>query len=479
MNKLPKEVEEGNIEYKRMLCNLSRYRITQLESQMKWRINEGNGTAIYLIGVDDDGTPFKLNSKKKKESFKNIKKIAKNINAYIESINFKNDYHEVLIKNINKNINYYEKRIAFLGESMVGKSTLISIITKNLTDDGKGSARLSLFNHKHEMFSGLTSSISIQYYDYDNSDKNKKIVLVDLPGNDKYKKTKYYGLLSFNIELVVYVIDNSTNMANINESRQICDFLEIPILFVINKTDIYDYIEIKKELSLDTIDVSCVDLTNIDLLKNKLADNSIYINKNNDYIDSSHFLLEDDIIFQINDIYYITEIGIIVSGILIAGEINKKTKMKFGPLENNAFIDINIISIHCHQIAYDSLENDHMATIVIKFKNTECDIKEILSKYSKNIYLSNYNLSIYNEVDCKITLLSHPTQLKNGHKIQLYFRNIIVECAIINIKNNDRIITNSSELCKIQFSKPCYLRNHEKIIFDDGVIKGFGFIVLV
>ena len=33
MNKMPKEVEEGNIEYKRMLCNLSRYRITQLESQ--------------------------------------------------------------------------------------------------------------------------------------------------------------------------------------------------------------------------------------------------------------------------------------------------------------------------------------------------------------------------------------------------------------------------------------------------------------
>ena len=156
-----------------------------------------------------------------------------------------------------------------------------------------------------------------------------------------------------------------------------------------------------------------------------------------------------------------------------------KKQNEFGPLENNAFIDINIISIHCHQIAYDTLENDHMATIVIKFKNTECDIKEILSKYSKNIYLSNYNLPIYNEIDCKITLLSHPTQLKIGHKIQLYFRNIIVECTIINIKNNDRIITNSSELCKIQFSKPCYLRNHEKIIFDDGVIKGFGFIVLV
>ena len=61
--KLPPEVEEGNIEYKRQLCSLSRYRFQQLQSQMKWRVEEGRGTAIYLIGVDDDGTIVKLNTR--------------------------------------------------------------------------------------------------------------------------------------------------------------------------------------------------------------------------------------------------------------------------------------------------------------------------------------------------------------------------------------------------------------------------------
>ena len=55
-------------------------------------------------------------------------------------------------------------------------------------------------------------------------------------------------------------------MANINESRQICDFLEIPILFVINKTDIYDYTEIKR-IIIRYNRCFCVDLTNIDLLR--------------------------------------------------------------------------------------------------------------------------------------------------------------------------------------------------------------------
>ena len=90
--KLPPEVEEGNIEYKRKLCSLSRYRFQQLQSQMKWRIDEGKCTAIYLIGVDDDGTIAKLKKKDKKESIKNVKKIASHIDSYVDSIEFKNGF---------------------------------------------------------------------------------------------------------------------------------------------------------------------------------------------------------------------------------------------------------------------------------------------------------------------------------------------------------------------------------------------------
>ena len=51
--KFDPEVEEGNIEYKRKIYDLSDYRFEQLSSQMKWRINEGNGEALYYIGIND------------------------------------------------------------------------------------------------------------------------------------------------------------------------------------------------------------------------------------------------------------------------------------------------------------------------------------------------------------------------------------------------------------------------------------------
>ena len=84
--KLEPEVEEGNIEYKRKLYDLTNYRLEQLTSQMKWRINEGNGEALYYIGVNDDGTIYGLDNKEYADTMKNLSKISKKININIVKI---------------------------------------------------------------------------------------------------------------------------------------------------------------------------------------------------------------------------------------------------------------------------------------------------------------------------------------------------------------------------------------------------------
>ena len=52
---LPPEVESGNKEYKLKVITESDERFEQLASQMKWRLNEGNGIAFYYLGVSDNG----------------------------------------------------------------------------------------------------------------------------------------------------------------------------------------------------------------------------------------------------------------------------------------------------------------------------------------------------------------------------------------------------------------------------------------
>lgn len=52
------ENEDGNIEYKRYIIPDSEERFQQLLTQLKWRVDEGEGVAYYLIGVEDNGEIF-------------------------------------------------------------------------------------------------------------------------------------------------------------------------------------------------------------------------------------------------------------------------------------------------------------------------------------------------------------------------------------------------------------------------------------
>lgn len=78
---LPPEVEEGNVEYKLQLLNPTRYRFQQLVSQMKWRLEEGEGEAIYEIGVADNGTLTGLVASELQTSLNTLGNMAKQLGA--------------------------------------------------------------------------------------------------------------------------------------------------------------------------------------------------------------------------------------------------------------------------------------------------------------------------------------------------------------------------------------------------------------
>ena len=128
---LPPEIEEGNVEYKRKLTDIEPFREEQLTTQMKWRINEGEGEAIYYIGVNDDGSIYGLSNKEFGISIKNLSKLSKKINAKIYKLTklFDNKklYCKVKICFNKSNITDKEYYIGLLGNTLSGKSSLISV----------------------------------------------------------------------------------------------------------------------------------------------------------------------------------------------------------------------------------------------------------------------------------------------------------------------------------------------------------------
>ncbi|CAM9499158.1 unnamed protein product, partial [Ectocarpus sp. 8 AP-2014] len=49
------EDDEGNVEYKLKLVNPPLARLEHLFTQMNWRLNEGRGECMYMLGYEDDG----------------------------------------------------------------------------------------------------------------------------------------------------------------------------------------------------------------------------------------------------------------------------------------------------------------------------------------------------------------------------------------------------------------------------------------
>lgn len=111
-------------------------------------------------------------------------------------------------------------RISLTGPTMCGKSTLLGTLTTSTLDNGKGKSRLSMLKHRHEITSGITSSITQElmgYKDVDNGDlqvlnystediaswidihlaasESRLVFVSDSAGHPRYRRTTLRGLM--------------------------------------------------------------------------------------------------------------------------------------------------------------------------------------------------------------------------------------------------------------------------------------------
>ena len=75
------ESDDGNCEYKRHLVHPSKDRMEHLTTQMAYRLTEGMGEALYVVGVDDDGAARGISREDLDASIATIETLAERILA--------------------------------------------------------------------------------------------------------------------------------------------------------------------------------------------------------------------------------------------------------------------------------------------------------------------------------------------------------------------------------------------------------------
>ncbi|EEP76139.1 predicted protein [Uncinocarpus reesii 1704] len=165
--------------------------------------------------------------------------------------------------------------VAIIGSSGAGKSSLLGILSTSSHDNGRGKSRISLLKHRHEIATGVTSSVAHELIGYSGPSTTSEIpkvvnyasgnvsawndihasaaggrlvFLSDLPGSFRYNKSMLRGLMSWVPHYVLLCIPangpGSAEPGEITEADltlaylDLCLKLDLPIVLVVTKLDL-------------------------------------------------------------------------------------------------------------------------------------------------------------------------------------------------------------------------------------------------
>ncbi|XP_026135042.1 GTP-binding protein 2-like isoform X2 [Carassius auratus] len=525
---LPPEAEEGNIEYKLKLVEPTQYRFEHLATQMKWRLQEGRGEAVYQIGVEDNGLLVGLTEEDMEASLQTLRRMAEKVGADITVLREQEVDHdsdesqriaEVLIRKVPDDQQFLDLRVAVLGNVDSGKSTLLGVLTQGELDNGRGRARLNLFRHLHEIQSGRTSSISIEILGFDSRGEvvnysesrtaeeicesaSKMITFIDLAGHHKYLKTTIFGLTSYCPDFAMLVVSANTGIAGTTrEHLGLAMALKVPIFIVVSKVDLCSRGAVERTVQqLERIlkqpgcnkvpmlvsstddavtaaqkcaqspsitpifTLSSVSGESLDLLK--VFFNILPPLSNSE---EQEELMQQLTEFQIDEIYTVPDVGTVVGGTLYSGVCREGEQLVVGPTDDGMFRELAVCSIQRNRSGCRVLRAGQAATLALG------DFDRSLIRKGMVMVSPEMNPTICWRFEAEIVLLFHAKTFHKGFQVTVHVGNVRQTATVEALQGKDELRTGEKAVVWFRFIKhPEYLKVGTKLLFREGGTKGIG-----
>ncbi len=512
--------ERKNIEFKVGLSpefHLKEDRKQRLLSQMKYRMEKGNGEAIYLLGVEDNGELLGLTENQLKESIFVLESISYLIGAEVKisalyPINGKKIAHLRILKVQSPGKEHLLVGVA--GHVDHGKSTLLGTLTTGNLDDGSGKSRIFLDVQKHEIERGLSADLSFALYGFCNKnvyymknplDKKEKSALmekcdrlvsfVDTVGHEPWLRTTIRGIVGQKLNyglLTIAADDGPTHITR--EHLGIILAMDLPVLVVITKIDLVTPEELKsvygkiaellklvgripyqvkakeeaylvaKKMNkhlVPVFNVSSVTGEGLDLLNNLFLNIEIPIN------------LEDQkkpFLMYIDKVYSVKGAGTVVSGTIRQGQVQKGDRLLIGPTTYGEFKELTARSIEMHHYKIDYAKTGDVVGISI----TGVDMDQI----SRGAILCHpeYKPESIREFEAEITILVHPTTIKSGYESVTHIETI---AETTQLEPLDKKYMSAGDKGKVHMRfkyRPYHVKKGQKLILREGRSKGIGII---
>lgn len=463
-SKLPAENDRGNIEYKLRLDSKTSFGKEKLKTQVLWRLEEGKRTtgryeAHYILGVNDNGDFGHLNADELTTTIDVFKEVLIDAHAeisfgkkYIFTIDMKESHMiYLLIRKALDTRKINEITILVVGDGPCGKTSLISHLTYDQSDDGTGFARKLVFKHDHEKISGMTSylkkdiigfnkdrlvnySDGLEGFSWEDimQESDRVISIFDTPGNAKYLRTTLHALTTINPDCILLVVDGGSELSHLdNFFIEFFKYLHIPICCIVSKADINKNIDnlvvAVRRLGVDEIIVSS-NVTDIGI-----ADIKKYLSllkKNN-----KKTQMISQTLFTVYESFIVPDRGVIVSGYMDTGSLSTGQKI----VVHTDFVSYNarIGSICKKQIDYRRIYQGESGSIQIIHNGS--DIYR-LDDINKHIVITDDKYIPFRDEMIDLKILSNRRDLeriaKLNHKYLLTIKNNTLSGSIVAINGN-------------------------------------------
>jgi len=518
------EKDDGQIEYKWRLINLSPERLEQLATQMQYRLTEGNGEAIYEIGLKDNGFPEGITEEQMGESDENLRKIADKINADVMKLSEKRSgdkfLREYLIREKPVNNKYIDLSIVVAGNVDAAKSSTIGCLISGVLDNGRGLSRTQVFNYVHEVESGRTSSVGHQIMGFDGEGKvvnyggvrklswpeivrnsSKVITFYDLCGHEKYLRTTIYGFSSSYPDYAMIMIGANMGITHMTKEHiGLCLMYKIPFFVVYTKIDITPedvFKETKKSVKkllsaggcrkimlemrdndgvilgaknviggsvVPVMEISNVSGYNLDLLRS-------FLNLLQQRINYKQYE-GDEVEFTIDAKYLVTGVGTVVAGVLHKGIVKVGDNVMIGPDGLGQYMRTQIRSIHEKRVNVGEARAGSYVCFGLK-KVSKGWIRRGMvilgnSHQMENVWQFEADVSINS---------TNLTTIRVGYEPNIHVNNISQVCVVMDIGGKDCL--RAGERANVRFCFkyfPQYLREGSRIVFRENRVRGVGII---
>ena len=528
------EEEGGSVEFKERLTrdvHLSDGRLESLAAQLRHRILSGDGEAIYVVGVTDDGGIAGISPTAFSESMDVLSLLAEEAGAHIDDVDTwgvgsgedratgtsvssdeAGERGIVGVATIREggvlDVDDDHIVVGTAGHVDHGKSTLVGSLVTGQPDDGEGGTRSFLDVQPHEMERGLSADLSYGVYGFsdgtpvrmDNphrkSDRagvveraDRLVSFVDTVGHEPWLRTTIRGLVGQKLDyglLVVAADDGPTKTTR--EHLGILLATELPTLVAITKCDMVTderVREVEREVErllrgADRTPLS-VERHGVEAALEEISEQVVPVLPTSavtmeglqvldelfERLPKTGTDADDRFTMYVDRSYDVKGVGAVASGTIRSGRVEAGDELLLGPMQDGSFRPVEVRSIEMHYHRVDEAPAGRIVGIALK------GVREVDVERGMVLLPRDADPDPVREFEAEVMVLNHPTRIDEGYEPVVHLETVSEAAAIY--PEGGQLLPGDTGNARVRFKfRPYLVEEGQRFVFREGRSKGVG-----